>query len=70
MIRINNLVGDRYKIIGELGHGGMSDVYEARDIIFKRQVALKIIKFENAQKIEIEYETDWWTDEKACFKVK
>ena len=24
----------------------------------------------NAQKIEIEYETDWWTDEKACFKVK
>ena len=52
MIRINNLVGDRYKIIGELGHGGMSDVYEARDIIFKRQVALKIIKFENAQKIE------------------
>lgn len=52
MIRINSLVGDRYKIVSELGHGGMSNVYEARDIILKRPVALKIIKFENAQKIE------------------
>jgi len=24
----------------------------------------------NAQKIEIEYETDWWTDSKAYFKIK
>ena len=23
-----------------------------------------------AQKIEIEYETDWWTDSKAYFKIK
>ena len=24
----------------------------------------------NAQKIEIEYETDWWTDSKAYFENK
>lgn len=52
MIRVNDLVGDRYKIVSELGHGGMSDVFEARDIIFKRTVAIKIIKFEYSNKIE------------------
>lgn len=52
MIRTNDLIGERYKIINELGHGGMSDVYEARDIIFKRTVAIKIIKFECAEKLE------------------
>lgn len=24
----------------------------------------------NAQKIEIEYETNWWTDKKTYFKIK
>lgn len=52
MIRVNDVIGQRYKIISELGEGGMSNVYEARDVIFKRQVALKIIKFENAKKID------------------
>lgn len=52
MIRVNDLIGERYKIVSELGHGGMSDVFEARDIIFKRTVAIKIIKFENSNKIE------------------
>lgn len=52
MIRVNDFVGDRYKIVSELGHGGMSDVFEARDIIFKRTVAIKIIKYEFANKIE------------------
>lgn len=52
MIRTNDLIGERYKIINELGHGGMSDVYEARDNIFKRTVAIKIIKFDCAEKLE------------------
>ena len=52
MIRINDFLNERYKIIAELGHGGMSDVYEARDIIFKRPVAIKIIRFDTANKIE------------------
>ncbi len=52
MIRINDVIGERYKVISELGHGGMSDVYEARDIIFRRNVAIKMIKPENARKME------------------
>lgn len=52
MIRINDFLNERYKITGELGHGGMSNVYEARDIIFKRSVAIKMIRFDTANKIE------------------
>lgn len=52
MIRLNDIINERYKILSELGHGGTSDVYEVRDPIFKRIDALKILKFECAQKIE------------------
>lgn len=46
MIEVNDLINKRYKILNVIGHGGMSDVFEARDIIFKRPVAIKIIKKE------------------------
>jgi len=52
MIRLNDVINGRYKILSELGHGGTSDVYEVRDPIFKRIDALKILKFDCAQKIE------------------
>ena len=52
MIKINDLLNNRYRIVSLLGHGGMSDVFEARDIIFKRTVAVKIIKPEFADKPE------------------
>src|SRR5574344_762780 len=52
MISINDLINKRYKVTNVLGHGGMSDVFEARDIIFKRPVAIKIIKPEFAEKPE------------------
>lgn len=52
MIKINDLLNKRYKVLNVLGHGGMSDVYEARDIIFKRPVAIKIIKSDFADKAE------------------
>jgi len=52
MIKINDLINNRYKVTNILGHGGMSDVYEARDIIFKRPVAIKIIKSEFVDKPE------------------
>lgn len=52
MMKINDLLNNRYRVINLLGHGGMSDVFEARDIIFKRPVAIKIIKSEFADKPE------------------
>ena len=52
MIHINDIISERYKVQAVIGHGGMSDVYEARDIIFKRIVALKILKEEAAKKVD------------------
>ncbi|MBO8428226.1 MAG: serine/threonine protein kinase [Firmicutes bacterium] len=52
MIRINDIISERYKVVGILGHGGMSDVYEARDMIFKRNVAIKVLKEEAAKKMD------------------
>lgn len=46
MIKINDLIFDRYKIKAQIGHGGMGDVYEAYDIVMKRNVAFKILSEE------------------------
>lgn len=35
----------RYEIEGELGHGGMSSVYVARDPFVNRQVAIKVLSY-------------------------
>jgi serine/threonine protein kinase len=36
-------LGDRYEVRGRLGHGGMSVVYEARDRVLDRSVAVKVV---------------------------
>ncbi|MDY0345098.1 MAG: protein kinase [Bacilli bacterium] len=44
MIKIGDKIDDRYRIMSRLGTGGMSEVYEATDVISKRIVAIKIMK--------------------------
>lgn len=43
---LGQVIDQRYRITAFLGAGGMAEVYEAKDIIMRRLVALKIIKDE------------------------
>ncbi|NCA95602.1 MAG: serine/threonine protein kinase [Methanomicrobia archaeon] len=60
MIKIGDKVDGRYRITSRLGSGGMSEVYEATDVISKRIVAVKIMKeelmsdFENIRRFKHE----------------
>lgn len=40
---VETLAGGRYRIEGNLGHGGMASVYLARDAELERQVAIKVL---------------------------
>ena len=41
--RVVSVVGDHYQLEGEIGRGGMSVVYKARDLRLKRPVAIKVL---------------------------
>ncbi|AWF96085.1 Stk1 family PASTA domain-containing Ser/Thr kinase [Weissella cibaria] len=45
-MQINQLIGDRYRIIEPLGEGGMANVYRAHDIILDRDVSLKLMRLD------------------------
>ena len=43
MLLVNEILHDRYRILRQLGHGGMGAVYEAHDSVFDTTCALKEI---------------------------
>ncbi len=51
-VRINAVLGDRYRIERELGSGGMATVYLADDVKHHRKVAVKVFKPELTATIE------------------
>ncbi len=46
MLRTGSYLQDRYEIIGQIGSGGMSEVYKAKDHKLNRPVAIKVLKEE------------------------
>lgn len=43
---IGKMIGNRYEILSEAGNGGMATVYEAKDHVLNRMVAVKVLKDE------------------------
>ena len=46
MIEIGKKLNGRYKIIGNIGSGGMGKVFLAHDLILDREVAVKVLRFD------------------------
>lgn len=45
-MRIGDHISGRYKIIGQIGSGGMANVYLAEDLILERKVAVKMMSLD------------------------
>jgi eukaryotic-like serine/threonine-protein kinase len=47
--RVGTVVGDRYRVLGRIGEGGMGAVFRAEHILMKKVVALKLLHAETGQ---------------------
>jgi Serine/threonine protein kinase len=47
--RVGTVVGDRYRVLGRIGEGGMGAVFRAEHILMKKVVALKLLHAEMGQ---------------------
>ncbi|MCD8209677.1 MAG: protein kinase [Coprobacillus sp.] len=43
-LKPGQMINDLYRITGDVGRGGMAEIYEAYDVLHKRPVALKFIR--------------------------
>ena len=43
-VKIGSTIDSRYHVTARIAHGGMAEVYEATDIIYRKPVALKLIR--------------------------
>jgi eukaryotic-like serine/threonine-protein kinase len=48
--KLGDLVGNRYRVIGYIGQGGMQEVYRVRDVLLERDAVLKSPKNPSAKK--------------------
>lgn len=46
MVKVGHKINGRYKILGNVGSGGMANVFLADDLILERQVAVKMLRFD------------------------
>ncbi|MEM9193027.1 MAG: serine/threonine-protein kinase [Myxococcota bacterium] len=50
---VGETLGDRYKIIGQIGEGGMGIVYEAMHVVIEKKVALKVLRDDFSKRPEV-----------------
>ena len=53
MLNIDDVIDDKYRIVRELGKGGMGAVYEGENLRIKRRVAIKVLHPSVAEKADV-----------------
>src|SRR4051794_10699144 len=53
MLTVGDLLQGRYRILRELGAGGMGTVYEGENLLIRRRVAIKVMREEAVEKPDL-----------------